>query len=383
MDYFNVFVSARGISKSRERIYRAAIRYYEEYTGLDIGGLIREAEEDEDAGLRMSRRRILIRLTGFRDHLKGSGLKATTVNQYMSAVKTFYRFFDIEVPSVKSLNADSKGLHMLSIPDRRLIRRIVENSPVKYKAMILLQVSSGMGSAEVCNMDYKDFVDAIGFKPGEVGWDESIERITRDNIVGEWRVRRKKTGYSYVTFSTPEANNMIVSYLMERGEPDLKDPLFLTDRGHRMNSTTYGIFLNHLRERLGLGAGEDGLNLIRSHNFRKFFASRLYGAGMDKMMVDWLLGHKVDAIDGAYFKWSVEDVKKEYMRFMGRLYVRDKIIMIRGGDRRVRELELELREKEERLRELEDEIDYVRSLVRNIEPLLRDKGFLDYVFCRR
>lgn len=65
-----------------------------------------------------------------------------------------------------------------------------------------------------------------------------------------------------------------------------------------------------------MGFCENGSRRFTSHKLRKLFTSILYKEGMDKLMIDWCLGHKVNPVTEAYFKANIEHLKREYRKRM-------------------------------------------------------------------
>ena len=65
------------------------------------------------------------------------------------------------------------------------------------KALILCGVSSGLGANEICNLQVKDF---------KKGYDQKTDITTL-------KLRRKKAGFDFVTFLSPESSRAIQDYL--------------------------------------------------------------------------------------------------------------------------------------------------------------------------
>ena len=52
---------------------------------------------------------------------------------------------------------------------------------------------------------------------------------------------------------------------------------------------------------------------LTSHTLRKLFTTTLYNHGVDKLAVDWFLGHRINPVTEAYFKSNVKDLKTRYI----------------------------------------------------------------------
>jgi len=66
-------------------------------------------------------------------------------------------------------------------------------------------------------------------------------------------------------------------------------------------------------------------------------------------MIEWLLGHKVNDVDSAYYKFDVKSALGEYRKHMGALLIEKHGVKAGVEKRRIRELAFELKEKEERI----------------------------------
>lgn len=362
------FLRALNFEKSTLESYTVMFEKYVECTGKSLSEHIREAEEDEENRLRMYDRRIFKYLHKFRDCLMSENMRPSSVNKYISTIKRFYHFYGIETPPVRVKEPPSNRIFD-KLPSQRDIRLAINYAKPVYKAMMLLQVSSGMGASEVCNLRLEDFEKAIGYKIRGDNIDELIDNILIAGDVGTWHIRRKKTRYEYVTFSTLEANLAILEYLKDDGR--IGGMLFKGLKSDRMLVSSYLRYLRDLNDRLGLGWSKSTRRLISSHNLRRFFATQLYSRGMDKMTIDWLLGHKVSEVDSAYFKFDVESAREEYRKYMDALLIEKRSVRVEVDKERVKRLVYELKEKEKRIEELEGEMRYVMGLIEDLKPLKR------------
>jgi len=52
---------------------------------------------------------------------------------------------------------------------------------------------------------------------------------------------------------------------------------------------------------------------LHPHSFRKYFFTKLIGAGVDRGVAEYLMGHKF-GLDNAYLRMDEERLRKEYMK---------------------------------------------------------------------
>ena len=90
----------RNISSGTQKSYNTAIRDYCELIEKSPSELIDEAEKEEDKGIRTRKRKVVEYLMLYKEHLENK-VASTTVNLYFSAIKSFYKAFDIILPEIK------------------------------------------------------------------------------------------------------------------------------------------------------------------------------------------------------------------------------------------------------------------------------------------
>lgn len=89
---------------------------------------------------------------------------------------------------------------------------------------------------------------------------------------------------------------------------------------------------------------------------------------MDKLMIDWCLGHKVNPVTEAYFKANIEHLKREYRKRMHALTL-EKSRVRRVMSDEVREIVRELEAKEREIKELRESQEKLREWVKKTEKL--------------
>ena len=101
--YFQQFIDERNLSQATIKQYKATLRQYCEFNGLTLDQLLAEADNEEEQGIRLKRRTLKTRLVDFRTAIIETDSKNTIVNK-VNQVKTFYRHFEIELPTLPYLS---------------------------------------------------------------------------------------------------------------------------------------------------------------------------------------------------------------------------------------------------------------------------------------
>ena len=225
----NEWFEAGFFAATSEKTYLRGIHYYVEFCNMTPTELIEEAYADMKNSLLLpSERAIKGHINGFRTELKDpnsnirikegdnknhhskSDIGETSVSTYMTSVFSFYKYHDVEIPqSAKGRNKNVDSPHVKKkIPDRKDILTFIDyTNGNRDLGIILLGATSGLASEEIINLKVSDFLN---------GHDEQTGITTFSNI------RRSKNGYIFTTFCSPFCSEIILKYLDERNNPNVK-----------------------------------------------------------------------------------------------------------------------------------------------------------------
>ncbi|MBQ9160184.1 MAG: site-specific integrase, partial [Methanobrevibacter sp.] len=93
-------------SEGTQRLYTYALEKYATYFEMGLDELLKEAENDENKGIKWKHRRIKTRLLEFRQYLL-ENYALNTVKLVMINVIKFYKFYDIEIYELPKINEKS------------------------------------------------------------------------------------------------------------------------------------------------------------------------------------------------------------------------------------------------------------------------------------
>jgi len=383
---FETWVLRQGLEKSTFKTYLQCLRKYCEVTGMTPAELITEAEEEEESGIRMRNRRINLHLLKFRKALEDENKAPSTINLYYYAIRSFYDAMDIELPRIRRPSGDiCLEQNYGRLITREELRTLVSMAPSRERALIYLMALSGMAQAEARRLTIRKFLDAAGDAIGrelktvedlfEAEEDLKEEIITLDIV-------RKKVNYRYMTFIPPEATKEIINYLKERmygrnekiRVRDYDRALFVKRNGEDIDRD---IIVTNFR-RIGLEAGfkkkEGAYSFWRAHALRKYFISTIINKIGDKVLADFLAGHKISDVDRAYWYMDPEDLKRRYMKALPYLSI-DGVEVRTIEDRDYRRL----REVERIYNQMKDEIRKTEKLIQ----LFRDHPEFKEILSKR
>lgn len=313
-----------------KKLYLQAMQNYTDWTGKTPEELLTEAEDEIKSGKLMRQRKIKAYLIGFRKHLQDQKLSDLSVRSKMTGVRSFYKTFDIEIPTMQRIGKAKPLPENKAIPTKEDLQQILKVCDPLEKAVLLVGVSSGLASNEIRDLKISDF---------KQGYDPETEITTLD-------LRRKKVSCDFVTFLSPEASRAVWDYLAYRErKPKFSNPKRLkqlskqeikSDNGYlfvirnvpeeyldkcdeelrKLQESTITKIYRIISEKAQKNTPQGQWNLIRSHNVRKYFNSALLNAGADSFFVEYCMGHTLDSTRAAYFRASPDKLKEIYQKYI-------------------------------------------------------------------
>ena len=327
---------------STRESYAKKLRLFLEWASLGSDALLGLMRGDP--------RRFEQTLLDYGDYLREKGLSGSSIRQVLQAVKHFAIMNDVEegsihwmkiskmVPKVRKIGLDRA-------PSKEEIRKLLEHADIRMKALILLLSSSGIRIGSVEHLRWRH-----------------LQEIVRDGKrFAKLIVSEAKGGASYVTFISPEAYEVLLEYrkLREAEGEDISpdSPLIrvakwsradLDEKGAALPATSKTLRneIHALWKRAGLRpAGARRHEVQAVHGFRKFFATRMENAGVGRLVIETLMGHRV-GVASNYYKPSEKELVEAYVRAIPELTISE-AEEIRG------EMAMRLEENREKILELE------------------------------
>ncbi len=363
------FLQNRNIKPKTQRNYIYHLSDYCKATNKNPSELIEEAEAEEDKQIRLRLRKIKKHLKTFDDYLDAKNYSKKHKQIARAIVKSFYEEYEIQLPKTRSKQSKTERNETINdIPTKDDIKKAVQHSNLEYQAIILLMSSSGMGSSEIRNLTYRNFLNAISdyYKPskdGQFDIAQITENLQEKHVIGIWNVVRIKTGMPYTTFSTPESIEHILTYLEGNTPSKLETYLFNTS-GRQIPDYTFTKYFQRVNERCGFG--DRGRQIFfRSHALRKFFASTLYSKDLQQLTIDFMLGHKINKTTEAYFKSNPNSLKTQYMKLVEDLSI-ESVKVRRIESEEVKNIVNELNEKDKRLKDMEKKQEVMEEMIKKM-----------------
>lgn len=240
-DLFNAFIEYLDAKPKTVQTYTRALKQL--YSYFSLNGITHPQRED---------------IVAFREELKASGHKPTTVQNYITATKLFFQWTEQEgiYPNISNhlkgakLDRDHKKDYLTSRQVKEILGTVDRSGlrGLRDYAILSLMVTGGLRTIEVVRADIGDLRNA-----GE----STVLYI-------QGKGRDEKTDYIKIT---PQVEKAIRAYLKARGRAEETEPLFVStsnnNRGQRITTRSVsGLVKEHMKK-----AGYDSSRLT-AHSLR-------------------------------------------------------------------------------------------------------------------
>jgi integrase len=234
------------------------------------------------------------------------------------------------------------------------MRSIILNSDRRTRALVALLATSGLRVGE-----------AVSLRIG------NLELLNNKVSLMSIRTKTKRPRY---TFFTPETAQFLREYLGER--VNRKDEWVFPDKMEsERHTSTDAAYMDVYRvlKKLGLKERLDPdskRNELHPHSFRKYFFSKLIGAGVDRGIAEFFMGHSF-GLDSAYLHIPEESLKTQYTKARDDFTFLQDRKLDHESRKRVEELQAELSKlKAQRVGEPEAIREEIRRILKEQGPEL-------------
>jgi integrase len=357
--YVKKWLRERDVKKSSTEQYQRIMKKYTTYHQQTPTALIEEARKEQAEQPWLSERKINERLYDFYNHLKEN--KITSSKAYLTTVRSFYGHFEIQLPKMRIKNPAKEQQLSTDIPGKKEIGLALENTKQRYKAIILFMASTGLSMSDVLNLTITDFLTALNIS--------SIDEIAsllgkkETELVGLWQGHRFKNGIPYITFNSPESTKNIIKYLLERKWVLKPDQYLFTNTWNNGNIAirTFNNQFVAINDRCGFGKSGKH-HYFTSHQLRRFFSTTLTEHRVPYLFVQWMTGHKLPSVPGAYNKPSLQALREEYLRVLPYITIREKVKVNLLTDDRLAEIEEKLLKEKKEKEDMKARLELLESL---------------------
>jgi site-specific recombinase XerD len=251
-------------------------------------------------------------LSDFLAYLQDSDLKSGAVNNYIKAVKTFYR-----TNGIKKIELDEplsrKVIYKDRAPKPEEITLMLDKAPTREAFIVAGIASGGFREGTFAKLRYRHVKEDL--EAGRIPIHIHVEAaITKGKY------------HDYDTFLNAEACHLLKLYIQDRKQggrsmppEELTDNSPLIRNSHNIDRVlgvtekTIRRIVHNLavKAEISKKIPESRMYTVRTHSLRKFFRSQLSTAKIDSEIVEYMMGHTV----GTY-----EDVQSIGIETLRNLY---------------------------------------------------------------
>lgn len=359
----------RNISDNTLTSYRTYIKEYSKVNnGMYMVNLIKEAEQEEEDGIRWKHRKIKQRLLEYRAYLYDTHAYSTAKSRF-GKILTVYRHFDIEIhklPPINTRNDTTEHISFKDLPDKDIINEAINISNPLMKAIILFISSSGCARAETLSLTINDFIQATSEYHNNTNIYEVLNQIKdRDDIIPMFKLKRIKTNKYYFTFCSPEASSSICNYLLSLNKKIRPD-----DQLFQISGQQFILSFKRINEKLNLAkVGKN--NRFRSHMLRKFHSSMLFDDGLSEEIIDSLQGRGKDSTHRSYFMDNPLRLRERYIEHMNAITINLDVNSVDFKSPEYLKMEQELQEKTEEVQSMNDRVSALEKVIYSNPELIK------------
>ncbi|MGP8023932.1 MAG: tyrosine-type recombinase/integrase [Methanobacterium sp.] len=317
----------RVLSETTKRQYILVFKNYSNWRGQLPSEFIEEADIEQNKGIKLKKRKIKRDLIDYINFLKDEGKTQNTVSTYLKCVKALYRDNDIVLPPKLPI-AFSKDVLIRNgieeLPTLDDVKILYNAGDLRDKAIILLQLSSGLPASDTRHLTYKDFARAMNLPiRNAFNVQKDIDELKDkkdDQLIGFWTLNRYKTGILFNTFNSPESTSAILTYIewrirsKRRKIESYEDYLFTSHYNRKLDKIGFNKIYDRLNDKVGFKRRNNNYRFLTSHQLREIFTTTLFRNRVDKLRVDFLVGHRINQQDSAYFRSNHEDLSRDYLK---------------------------------------------------------------------
>jgi integrase/recombinase XerD len=285
-------------SESTKQVYQIALSTWAFANSASIDSLVTSIKE--------SKIDVYDSLDKFVSYLIKQEKAPKTITSYVAGVRAFLSFSDIAIAEhrFRAKVAMPKQYEISSdkIPTKEELQKLFLHSSLKVRTLIGCLCATGLRIGEL-----------LKIKVGQINFETKPARIMI--MAKETKTRKTRT-----VFLTDEAISLLKEYLGDRIAE--RDSYVFGGNKPMTKGTAYDIITHACQKaELRFKLDRDSKRYaIHPHVFRKFFMTRLLSSGMDRGVIEALMGHKF-GLDSAYLRLTEEEIGNMYLNAMSNLTI--------------------------------------------------------------
>ena len=304
--------SLRSLAKSTQTVYIIYITQFLNYHHTTLYELYTEAYKEQENKIPIPIRKLSKHILNYKYYIDNCEYSDSTRYLKLKVITSFCRAFKLDIPDIRTKRpiCESKNYERPITKDELLL--MLDTSPLRERAFLSLQATSGMGRKEVRTLTVRDILNSINNECDT--YYTNIQDIINNkktilsNQIFEFNIVRKKVNYRYITFTNKETMERIIQYIEYRYNhtkkelrlhDDINENIFVTNKGTPMEQRTVTAMYRVMGEKVGFKTQPNTYRFWRSHNIRKYFYNIVEECVGSDYADEWL-GHVPNRVTQAY-----------------------------------------------------------------------------------
>ena len=347
----------RSLSESTAQTYLSYISQFTKYSEKTLSQIYEDAQKQQLNNVPLNQRELSQIILNYKYFIDNSDYAQTTKNTKMNVIYSFCRAFEFEIPHIRLKKAICEDKNYERPITKQEILKMMNNNPLREKAFLVLQATTGMGSKEARNLTISDLIRVIN---NELGTEYSTanelltneEKILKPKVY-EIKLTRSKVNYRYITFINNECMKHLLNYLKYRSvqknnkklTDSINSPIFITNKGESMNGKAVTAMYREMGAKSGFVCVENTYRFWRSHNIRKYFYNIVEEIVGSEYADEWL-GHIPNTVTRAYARREYR-MKQAYLKCLPYLILEEDFSDIKSKIKDLEEEIIRLKDKYE------------------------------------
>lgn len=286
-------------SKNTQANYITAINHYQEFHGITMEELVREALDEQTNKVAPHLLKVIDRIEEFQEHLIKQGYVHGVISLYVGKIKTIYRKNRVVLPYLEPLNPKRTNrrpiIEFKDVLTKEELKKAISMMRLPMKARAITQIQGGLSQEECEHLEFNSFIDELKQYHQKDDFVEALEWLADENNPVIWvtKLTRIKTGKPYYAMIGSEAINMIASAKLE----EYYKKGYCMPKLLNTNKISFNRTCSRINDKLGLGK-VGGENKLKPHNLRRFHATYISGSALNYEEQSIISNSEIDEMQG-------------------------------------------------------------------------------------
>ena len=340
----------RSIAESTAQTYLSYISQFTKHSENTLYHIYQTAQKQQLNQVPLNDRKLTQLIIDYKYFIEEKNYAQTTKNIKIKVIFSFCKAFEFETPHIRIKRAICEDKNYERPITKKELLLLLHTNPLREKAFLMLQATSGMSSKEARKLTIHDLITIINNELHTKFETTNDLLFNRETIlqtkVYEVRRTREKVNYRYITYINKECMKHLLNYIEYRSKqknnkklPEtVHTPIFIANNGHEMTSRSVTAMYREMGNKVGFTNEKNTYRFWRSHNIRKYFYNIVEEVVGSEYADEWL-GHMPNQVTRAYARREYR-MKEAYLKCLPYLALEEDIERV---EKKINDLEEEIK----------------------------------------